>query len=122
MKNYLTGFDIGTDSITAVVMNQNHEIIDACEPVFHFGNPAQALTDLFSEIIDKFGKDAITSTAFTGSCGEHLAERLAIPFFHDTITIPAGIKIISPDAGYIFHIGAKDSYFFDLEKNKSRLR
>ncbi len=116
MKNYLTGFDIGTESITAVVMSKNHEIIDAFEPVFHFGNPANALIDLFSDILDKFGKENIISSAFTGSCGEHLAKKLSIPFFHDTITIPAGIKAVKPDAGYIFHIGAKDSYFFDLER------
>ena len=115
-ETILTGFDIGTDSVTAVVMNQKNEVINAIKPLFHFGNPAEALIELYSEIIEKFGKENIIASSFTGSCGEHLAEKLSVPFFHDTITIPAGSKIVNPDAGYIFHIGAKDSYFFDLEK------
>lgn len=116
MKNYLTGFDIGTDSISAVVMNEGHQIVEALEPVYHFGNPAHALIDVFGEITGKFGRDAVVSAAFTGSCGETIAQQLAAPFFHDTITIPAGLNAIKSGAGYIFHIGAKDSYFFDFER------
>ena len=115
MKNYFIGFDIGTDCITAVVMSSDYEVEKAIEPVFHFGNPALALSDLYNEILNKWDPKSILSVSLTGSGGEYFAEKLGIPFFHDTIAIPAGVIKIIPDADYVFHIGAKDAYFFNLE-------
>ncbi len=115
MKKYFVGFDIGTDSVHLVVMNRRNEIIFTPDSLMHFGNPVEALGDAYIEIIDKYGYDNIALTAFTGSAGEFIAGRLGMPFLHDTIAIPAGAGLLAPYAGYIFHIGAKDSYFFEME-------
>lgn len=118
MVGYCLGFDIGSDSVHAVVLNNEGKIVYSPESLMHFGNPIEALKDVYAEINSEFG-DKITTTAFTGSVGEFIAEKTKTPFFHDTITIPVGAGAIAPHCDYIFHIGAKDPYFFEREKVKS---
>ncbi|MDA8403092.1 MAG: acyl-CoA dehydratase activase-related protein, partial [Desulfobacteraceae bacterium] len=119
MDMLFAGFDIGTDCVSAVVLDNNFKIVFSPEPLFHFGNPVHVLKDLTQGIIQRFGKDALAVTAFTGTGGERFASLLDVPFYHDTITIPAGVALVSPETKYVFHIGAKDSYFFELEKINS---
>ena len=35
-------------------------------------------------------------------------------YVYDSVAIPKGAQAIAPAAKYLFHIGAKDSYFFSL--------
>ncbi len=116
MSGYYVGFDIGTDSINAVVADRGLNICHSPETVFHFGNPADALFDIYSDILAIFPYKDIITTAFTGSISGLIAARLGMPFYHDTITIPAGASRIAPEAQYIFHIGAKDPYYFEKER------
>ncbi|MEE9525015.1 MAG: BadF/BadG/BcrA/BcrD ATPase family protein [Candidatus Woesearchaeota archaeon] len=118
MEKHYAGLDVGSDSVHAVVLDSNGKIVYSPESIMHFGNPVDALKDVYEEILAKFG-DKIVTTAFTGSVGEFIAEKLKMPFFHDTIAIPAGVGIIAGDAAYVFHIGAKDPYFFEREKVKT---
>ena len=37
-------------------------------------------------------------------------------YYFDSVTIPKGAELVRPEAEYIFHIGAKDAYFFGLGK------
>lgn len=115
MKHYAVGFDIGTDSVHSVVLTPRLEVEYAPEALMHFGNPADALKEIFDEIISRYGQENIATTAFTGSGGEYFAQALKVPFFYDTLTIPAGVGIIAPWADHIFHIGAKDPYYFRRE-------
>ncbi len=119
MKKYRVGFDIGTDSIHSLVLDTEGEPVSSPETLFHFGNPVEALQDLYSDIIDEFGYDNIETVAFTGSGGSFIAEALGAPFTHDTITIPEGMHCIEPEADYVFHIGAKDAYYFEMERVNS---
>ncbi len=119
MEKYFIGFDIGSDSIHAVVLDNKLKIKYSPASVMHFGNPVEALKDVFEHIISKLGYKNIISTAFTGSVGEFIAKKTGSPFFYDTITIPLGASAVAPDANYIFHIGAKDPYFFEKEKIKT---
>lgn len=115
MERYAVGFDIGTDSVNAVVLTPSFEVVHAPESVMHFGNPAEAVKEVYDEIIARVGYESIVTTAFTGSGGEYFASALKVPFFYDTITIPAGVGVIAPHADVIFHIGAKDPYYFERE-------
>ena len=120
MEDYRAGFDIGSDAVHAVVLNKKGEVIYSPDSLMHFGNPVEALKDIYEEIISKFGFENIRTTAFTGSVGEFIAEKTKMPFFHDTITIPLGGDMAAPNADYIFHIGAKDSYFFEKESIETK--
>ncbi|MBD3355511.1 hypothetical protein GF361_06065, partial [Candidatus Woesearchaeota archaeon] len=118
INNYTAGFDIGSDSVHAVVLGEDGKIVYSPKSMMHFGNPIGALKEIYEDIISKYGKK-ISTTAFTGSVGEFIAEKTETPFFHDTIAIPAGAEVIASGADYIFHIGAKDPYFFEREKVKT---
>jgi len=120
MENYYAGFDIGSDAVHAVVLNKKGEVIYSPDSLMHFGNPVETLKDIYEEIISKVGFKNIRTTAFTGSVGEFIAEKTKMPFFHDTITIPLGGDMIAQNADYIFHIGAKDSYFFEKESIETK--
>lgn len=115
MKILHSGFDIGTDTVTAVLTDARRSVIEAFPPLFHFGNPVAALAEIINRIDTEYGLESVVSMAFTGSCGEKPAEHLNIPFFHDTITIPEGAKSLAWETDYIFHMGAKDAYFFHIE-------
>lgn len=114
MNSLRLGFDIGTDCINAAVLSNRLELIEAMPPMFHFGNPVLALRECLGRILERYG-NRIALTAFTGNGGEWFARQLDVPFFHDTITIPAGVSMLAPKTRYIFHIGARDSYFFEME-------
>lgn len=116
---YYVGFDIGSDSVHAAVLDDKGEIVYSPDSVMHFGNPIDALRDVYAQILSRFGFDSIAVTAFTGSVGEFIAARTKMVFFYDTIAIPLGADKIAPDAGYVFHIGAKDPYFFEKERIKT---
>ena len=116
---YYVGFDVGSDSVHAIVIDNKGKIVYSPESLMHFGNPVETLEEIYEKIISKFGFENIITTAFTGSVGKFIAEKTKMPFFHDTITIPLGVDMIAPDADYIFHIGAKDPYFFERERVKT---
>lgn len=115
MTHYAVGFDIGTDSVHSVVLTPDVKVVYAPESRMHFGNPADALKEVYDEIIARYGYDRIVTTVFTGSGGKHFAEALRVPFFFDTLTLPAGVGVIAPGADHIFHVGAKDPYYFKRE-------
>jgi activator of 2-hydroxyglutaryl-CoA dehydratase/predicted nucleotide-binding protein (sugar kinase/HSP70/actin superfamily) len=115
MKKYKIGFDIGSDSVHGIVIDEDDNIFYSPESHMHFGNPAEVLKEVYEKIIDKIGFENINSISFTGSVGKFLAEKLSASFFYDTITIPSGLEVIAPESDYNIHIGAKDSYFFTRE-------
>ena len=86
------------------------------KPLFHFGNPVFVLRDLYEDILQRFGYDFPVASSFTGSGGRRFADCLSVPYHHDTIAIPAGAAHLDPGARYIFHMGARDAYFFEIEK------
>ncbi len=110
------GFDIGSESIHSVIMDEKDKIIEVPEYIMHFGSPIDALRDLYEDIIKKYSYENIKSVVFTGGGGENLVKVLDVPFFFDTITIPIGATYLVPDAQYIFHIGARDPYYFEREQ------
>ncbi len=118
-KIYYAGFDIGSDTINIIVIDDKKEIEYAPPPLMHFGNPVTALKDAYRELIKNIDKDHIKTFAFTGSAGKLIAEVTQNPFYFDTIAISQGADIIDPLARYIFHIGAKDPYFFEIEKTEN---
>ena len=116
MDMFHAGFDIGTDCVSAVVLSKDLKIVHAPQPLFHFGNPVHVLKDMYQDIVQLFGPEERIAASFTGNGGERIAQKLNIPFYHDTITIPAGVSLVEPGARYVFHMGARDAYFFELQR------
>ena len=111
------GIDVGSSFVHYVVLNSNREIEYAPEPIMHFANPIGAVREAWREITGKFEPSQVRNAAFTGSGAEPFTEVMeGITYVYDSVAIPKGAEIVRPQARYIFHIGAKDPYFFHLKQ------
>ncbi len=116
-RNLFVGFDVGSSFVHYVVFNSEKEKIYTPTPLMHFANPISAVREAWNNIIDKFGVERIRNTAFTGSGAESFPEVMShITYVYDSVAIPKGVETTTPRARYVFHIGAKDPYFFHLRE------
>jgi len=114
-------FDVGSSFVHSAVLTANGIVLHSPRPIMHFANPIGALIEAWRHILDSFSVTAIRSTSFTGSGAQVFPNvmRGAI-YVYDSVAIPKGAEIVSPNAAYILHIGAKDSYFFHIETVSGR--
>ncbi|MHC4323783.1 MAG: hypothetical protein ACYSUX_05880 [Planctomycetota bacterium] len=111
------GFDVGSSFVHYVVLGADGAVVYSPKPIMHFANPIGAVKEAWCDIKKKFGRDKISSTAFTGSGAESFPKVMpGVTYVFDSVAIPKGAAATSPKAQYIFHMGAKDSYFFNLSR------
>jgi activator of 2-hydroxyglutaryl-CoA dehydratase/predicted nucleotide-binding protein (sugar kinase/HSP70/actin superfamily) len=109
------GVDIGSNSLHYAVLDKTGSVIYAPRPLMHFANPLGALVEAWRDVTGRFGRGAIHSTALTGSAAATFpAVMPGVTYVYDSVAIPKGVGVISPSAQLVFHIGAKDTYFFSL--------
>jgi len=109
------GFDVGSSFVHCVVLAADKAVIHSPDPIMHFANPLGAIREAWSEIASRFDVTRIRSTALTGSAAESFPRVMhGALYVYDSVAIPKGAEAIAPGAKCIFHIGAKDSYFFSL--------
>jgi activator of 2-hydroxyglutaryl-CoA dehydratase/predicted nucleotide-binding protein (sugar kinase/HSP70/actin superfamily) len=109
------GIDIGSSFLHCAVLREDKSIAYSPAPIMHFANPLGALRELWHDLVQRFGHDAIRSTAFTGSAAQPFPRVMpGAIFVYDSVAVPRGTDVVAPNAQYLFHIGAKDSYFFNL--------
>lgn len=120
-KELFVGFDVGSSSLYYAVLDKDKNVIYAGKPIMHFANPIGAVKEAWQGITKKFGKEKIKSTAFTGSGAKNFQKVMKnVVYEYDSVTIPKGAELIEPEAEYVFHIGAKDSYFFNLKNIENK--
>ncbi|MEE8638187.1 MAG: BadF/BadG/BcrA/BcrD ATPase family protein, partial [Candidatus Margulisiibacteriota bacterium] len=119
---YYIGFDIGSDSVHTIALNEEGKMVYSPTSLMHFGNQIAALREAYDDLIKILGEENIKAVAFTGTAGKLIAETTDSPFYYDSISIPAGAEIIASGAEYIFHMGASNPYFFErvVEKDGGR--
>ncbi len=110
---YFTGYDIGSEFVHSATLDNKNKLVYAPKSRMHFGNPEKCLRELVSENKANGIQENNTALAFTGNGGKVFAEAADISFFYDTLTIPLGAHFLDSKASYVFHIGAKDPYFFE---------
>jgi len=111
------GFDVGSSFVHYAVLTKDKEAIYSPKPIMHFADPIEAIRQAWRDIKEKFDSDKIKNTAFTGSGAESFPKVMeGITYTFDSVAIPKGAETSEPKAQYIFHIGAKDSYFFNLKQ------
>ena len=117
-KDLYVGIDVGSSAVHYVVLDSNKEIVYSSQPITHFANPIGAIREAWNEITLMFPQQNIRNTAFTGSGAESFPEIMdGVTYVYDSVAIPKGAEIVMPQAQFIFHIGAKDPYFFNLYRN-----
>ncbi len=111
------GIDVGSSYVHYVVLNKNKEIIYSADPIMHFADPVGVIRQAWRDINERFDGVKIRNTAFTGSGAESFPKVMeGVTYVFDSVAIPKGVETSQPQAKYIFHIGAKDSYFFSLKQ------
>ena len=115
------GIDVGSSALHCVVLDAEKSVLYSPEPIMHFANPLGALREAWQEIVARFGPEAIRSTALTGSAAEIFPRVMdGVMYVYDSGAIPKGAEVIAPQARYLFHIGAKDAYFFSVGRAGGR--
>lgn len=111
------GLDVGSSFVHYAILNKDKDIIYSPKPIIHFANSIGAIREAWRDLIEKFGAEQIRNTSFTGSGAKFFPEIMSgVTYVFDSVAIPRGAEIIEPHARYIFHIGAKDSYFFNIKQ------
>ena len=109
------GLDVGSSFVHCAVLDATGTILYCPEPIMHFANPLGAIAEAWRDIIGRFDPARIQSTALTGSAAESFPRVLpGALYVYDSVAIPKGVELTAPTAKYVFHIGAKDAYFFHL--------
>jgi activator of 2-hydroxyglutaryl-CoA dehydratase/predicted nucleotide-binding protein (sugar kinase/HSP70/actin superfamily) len=114
---YFVGFDVGSSSVHYVVLSGDKKLIYSPEPIMHFANPIGAIKEAWADVTQQFREGRIKSTAFTGSNAKSFPSVIeGLTYGFDSVTIPKGADLVGPEAKFIFHIGAKDSFFFSVKR------
>ncbi|UCD48698.1 MAG: hypothetical protein JSW27_14330 [Phycisphaerales bacterium] len=109
------GIDIGSSALHYAALDSEGAVLYSPEPITHFANPLGALREAWQEILLRFDGQSIRSTALTGSAAEIFPRVMdGVLYVYDSVAIPKGAEVIAPGAEYVFHIGAKDAYFFSV--------
>lgn len=115
MKRFFAGIDIGSSTIHSVLLDESGKIFYVSPSLSHFGAPLNKLPDVWAYLSANSKDGEIVSTAFTGIGAQYIKDVFPeLLFDYESVTIPKGVSLLCPDAVYVFHIGAKDSYFFRL--------
>ena len=118
-KDLHVGFDVGSETVYAVVLDQDYQVALVLPPFMHFGNPFNALAEANDEILKRLEPSRIKACGFTGFSGKLVAEKSGNPFWYDTITLSKGALFLDPAARYVVHLGSKDPYFFEMESGEA---
>jgi len=111
------GIDVGSSFVHYAVLSGDRAVVYSPKPIMHFANPIGAIREAWRDIKGRFGRSNIKNTAFTGSGAETFPNVMpGVTYVFDSVAIPKGADAMSPKAQYIFHMGAKDSYFFNLKE------
>ncbi len=109
------GLDVGSSFVHWAVLRGDGTVLYSPDPIMHFANPLGAIGEAWRDILARFDRSAIRGTALTGSAAESFPRVMqGALYVYDSVAIPKGAQAIAPAAKYLFHIGAKDSYFFSL--------
>ncbi|MDX9800420.1 MAG: hypothetical protein RBT69_03675, partial [Spirochaetia bacterium] len=115
-KSCYLGLDIGSDTIHCALLDENSSVVLMPPSLMHFGNPVEAVIEMYENVVEIIPREHIRAVSFTGSLGRLIAETTSNPFYFDTIAISSGADLIAPDCEYLVHVGSKDPYFFEREK------
>jgi len=115
------GIDIGSSFVHCAALNGSKQIIYSPPALMHFANPIGAIKEIWQDLTARFNRKLIKNTAFTGSGAEAFPRVISgITYVHDSVAIPKGVGISEPEAQFVFHMGGKDSYFFQLRQLNGR--
>ncbi len=120
-RDLFVGIDVGSSSLHCAVLDGERRVVYSPKAVMHFAKPLAAVEEAWHDVLLKFPREAIRSTALTGSAAEAFPRVMeGALYVYDSVAIPKGVEVLAPDACCVFHIGAKDAYFFGVGRAGGR--
>jgi predicted CoA-substrate-specific enzyme activase len=113
--SYSLGLDIGSISINVVVMNEEQEIVET-RYVYHHGRPYFKLREVLGELTGRYGEDAFSTIATTGTGGKLAAELVGGHFVNEIVAQSASVERLYPHAKTIIEMGGEDSKLIFMDK------
>ena len=107
MEVYKIGFDIGSTTVKAVVLNEKKKILYK-EYRRHNSDTKGTIKELLKEIIKAFPKKQFVMT-FTGSGALSLAKFFQIPFLQEVIACKNAIMEYAPTSDVCIELGGEDA-------------
>ena len=95
------GFDVGSSFVHYAVLGADRSVVYSPAALMHFANPLGALREAWEEVCRRFGREAIRSTALTGSAAE------SFPRSGDIGSQTA------PMPGWVSHLSLQSALFCD---------
>jgi activator of 2-hydroxyglutaryl-CoA dehydratase/predicted nucleotide-binding protein (sugar kinase/HSP70/actin superfamily) len=115
VKNLYAGFDIGSSSIHCAVVGQSGAPFLLLPSRAHLGNPRECLREQWETLLGHCPPESLSSIAFTGIGSRGLRNLFPEAVCEtESVTLPQGAACASPGIRFLFHIGARDSFFFRL--------
>ncbi len=122
MVELYAGFDIGSSAIHCSVIDKDFNILYSPRPEPHCGQPLDVLkTVIWPKLTKAIPLSNLRSTAFTG-IGADLFPSVfdGALYEYDSVTLAKGLFLVAPWADTAFHLGAKDSYYFNIAERKGK--
>ncbi len=113
-SKYHLGFDIGSISVNAVVIDENKKVL-VNRYEYCYGKPFDVLLRVLDEIVDEIGFSSIHSIAFTGSGGKQAAELTGGVFVNEIIAQSTSVGELYPHIRTIIEMGGEDSKLIFME-------
>ncbi|MBI1911020.1 MAG: CoA activase [Deltaproteobacteria bacterium] len=117
------GIDIGSVSANIVVLDENKNLLEE-----HYtrtkGEPLETSLAALTELIKKYGKDAIKLVAVTGSGGKLIAPLIGAGFTNEVISQAKAVEVFHPEAKTVIEMGGQDAklIFLAPEGNSGKIR
>ncbi|MGM0598544.1 MAG: acyl-CoA dehydratase activase [Candidatus Rifleibacteriota bacterium] len=108
-KQLNIGFDIGSISINTIICTTDGQIVEEMPYYRHFGRTIEVCARILQQIENKYGRENIARTAFTGTHGKTLAAELNTYFEIETTAQTKGLYNLMPEARSVVSIGGHDS-------------
>ena len=112
----LIGFDLGSVSLNAVVMDERFNVTENYYDWVH-GRPFQVFRDRLNGLLQHHPVESIKGIAITGSGGKLAAELTGGVFVNEIIAQAASTGKLFPEARTVIEIGGEDSKLILLEKD-----
>lgn len=106
------GIDVGSETAKIAIIGEDQKLVNKLYTK-HLGRPAQVVSRILEEIIEKYGSLKI---CFTGVSGRFIAKTLKAPYVNEIVSQATATSKLYPGVRTIIEIGGEDSKLIFLDK------
>ncbi len=115
----VAGIDAGSVSVKGVLIDEAKRIIFDIPYQRHFGKVEEAVAALIRDLERRFGRDRITTLAFTGSHGKKISRQMGGHYEFEIISQLLGTVHVCPDVRTVISMGGQQTALLQIGHTKS---